>query len=66
MVLLGAFLTDIAQKAENDTEKSAFRVGARVEVECGDELLKWEGKARADKVADLIEKSTLWHWTYVN
>ncbi|KAI0805989.1 hypothetical protein BC629DRAFT_1732643 [Irpex lacteus] len=62
-VLLGAFLANLAQKAEND-EESGFRIGARVEVEGGNELLKWEGKAHANKVADLIEQSTLWHWSY--
>ena len=64
VVLLGSFLADLAQKAENDTAgHSAFNVGARVE--CSDELLKWEGEARAKKVPDLIEQSTLWHWSYV-
>ncbi len=60
VVLLGAFLVDLSQKAENDAaNESAFHVGARVQ--CDDELLKWEGEARAKQVAGLIEQSTLWH-----
>jgi hypothetical protein len=65
-ITLGAFFADISCRADLDSPEDGSDLQLSARVECDDDnILKWQGEARAKNITALIEQNTQWHWSYV-